>query len=131
MTESTSPVGLSKRVHDVVQQYVLRRAEDRSGMSWQDAQREATIDPQTGRKHLPDEYRLAREKVCQSAFLAMRSCRSREDFVEFFTGTICSVPQFLPLAEYQLLATALLGSGDEWEQVKALSMLTLSALSNV
>lgn len=131
MTETTEPTDLSKRVHDIVRQYVLRRTEDRSGMTWEEARGRATIDPQTGKKRLPLEYREAREKVCQSAFLAMRSCRAREDFVEFFTGRICSVPQFLPLNDYQLLARALFNSHGEWEQVKALSMLTLSALSQV
>jgi CRISPR-associated protein Cmx8 len=131
MSETTHAADLSKRVYSIVLQYVLHRTEDRTGLTWKQAQAQAVVDPQTGKKVLPREYRDAREKVCQSAFLAMRSCRSRQDFVEFFTGTVFYVPQFLPPAEYQLLAQALFGPDAEWEQVKALSILTLSALSQV
>jgi CRISPR-associated protein Cmx8 len=128
MTEMTD---LSKRVHDIVQRYVLRRTEVKSGMSWKNARESGGVDPETGKRYVHPSYRDAREKLCQSTFLDLRSRRSREDFVEYFTGTICSVPQFLPPDEYQLLARALFSSDDEWEQVKALSMLTLSGLSQI
>jgi CRISPR-associated protein Cmx8 len=128
MTEITD---LSKRVHDIVQQYVSRRTKDKSGMTWDEAWQAGGVDAESGKRYVHASYRDAREKVCQSTFLDMRSRRSREDFVEFFTGTVCSVPQFLPPDEYQLLARALFSSDDEWEQVKALSMLTLSGLSQI
>lgn len=124
---------LSKRVHDIVEQYVRQRTEAKSGIKWADFKDRRITDPTTGRTRIdvPQRYQEVREKVCQDAFLSMRACRSREDFVTYFTGTICAVPQYLPMGEYQALAEALLGGDDEWEQVKALSMLTLSALSRV
>lgn len=124
---------LSKRVHDMVAQYVYRRTEAKSGIRWEDVKSRTVTDPATGKSRIdvPVKYREAREKVCQDAFLAMRSCRSREDFVAYFTGTICAVPQYLPVEEYQALAEALLGDDSNWERVKSLSMLTLSALSQV
>lgn len=132
MTEIESTTDLAKRVHDIVQRYVMIRTEMRAGMSWEAAKTQATPDAQhPNRRLMPREYREAREKVCQGAFLAMRACRARQDFVEHFTGTICAVPQFLPPDQYQLIAQALYGSGDQWEQVKGLSMLTLSAMSQV
>lgn len=130
MTESTETTDLSKRVHEIIQQYVYRRTEDKARMSWQEARNSARQDPQTGRMQTHPDYRDARLKVCQDAFLAIRARRARQEFVAYFTGTICSVPQFLPLPQYQLIAQALLGAGDEWEDVKALAMLSLSALSD-
>ena len=73
----------------------------------------------------PQEYREAREKVCSDAFLAMRGRRDQE-FVEYFTGTICSVPQYLSQEEYIAVARALM---TDWERIKILSMLALSAHS--
>lgn len=132
MTDIESTTDLAKPVHDIVQRYVMTRTEMRAGMSWDDAKNRAASDPQNPqRKSVPREYRDAREKVCQVAFLALRACRARQDFVEYFAGTICSVPQYLPQRDYQRMAQALYGPGDEWEQVKGLAMLTLSSLSHV
>jgi CRISPR-associated protein Cmx8 len=116
---------LQKRVYDMVATYVYRKTESRCGIVW-DAVRD----------HLKEEnnpstkqYREAREKICSGAFLAIRSRKSREDFNAYFTGTICSVPQFLPHGEFDSLADALLG--DRWEDVKSLSMLALAGLSRI
>lgn len=76
---------------------------------------------------IPPEYIEARQKICMDAFLAMRSRRDQE-FIEYFTGTICSVPQFLPSDDYVFVSQALLEE-DGWERVKTLSMLALSAHS--
>jgi CRISPR-associated protein Cmx8 len=117
----------------MIAEYVYRRTERRSGIKWDDFKDRRVTDPESGRTHVdvPVAYREAREKVCTDAFLAMRAWKSREDFVTYFTGTICAEAQFLPFADFQELAAALLGNDDRWEQVKALSMLALSALSRV
>jgi CRISPR-associated protein Cmx8 len=52
--------------------------------------------------------------------------RRAEDFIEYFTGTICSVPQFLKEDEFVALSRALI---DDPDTVKMLSMLALSAHS--
>jgi len=116
MMNAVSEVGLSKRVHDLVTGYVLHKTEAKSGIAWKEYNASKS-----------EKYREAREKVCADAFLRLRSCRSRDDFVSFFTGTICSVPQFLPLEEYERFSLALLDEV-KWEDVKALAMLTLSSL---
>lgn len=134
MSEQASrAVDLAQRVHDIVAQYVNQKTESKSGIAWADIKDRWKVDPRTGkrRRDVPDKYRVAREKVCQDAFLAIRACHSQEDFVAYFTGTICSVPQYLPLDEYQALAAALLGADDAWEHVKALSMLALSGQSEL
>ncbi len=132
MVESSVGAELSKRVHDLVSAYVYRRTEARCGIKWKNFKDRKKKNPDTGRLELdvPQSYRDAREKVCSGAFLHLRSCKSREDFVEYFAGTICSVPQYLPEEEYQKLVTALL-EGETWMDVKALAMLALSGLSRV
>ena len=88
-------VDLSKRVHSVIAQYVYRKTEARCGITWEAFKDRKVEDPTTRRVRIdvPQAYREAREKVCQDAFVAMRACRAREDFVAYFTGTICAVPQ--------------------------------------
>lgn len=124
---------LSKRVHDMIRAYVSQRTEVKSGIAWADFKDRKVTDPTTGRTRIdvPQRYREVRERVWQDAFLSLRACRSREDFVAYFTGTICAVPQYLPMEDYQALAEVLLGDDDSWERVKSLAMLALSAVSRV
>jgi CRISPR-associated protein Cmx8 len=116
---------LQKRVFDMVAAYVNRKTESRSGFDWNAVKEHLKEDNNS----IVKQYREVREKICSGAFLAIRSRKSREDFTAYFTGTICSVPQFLPQSEYDSLADALLG--DHWEDVKSLSMLALAGLSRI
>ncbi|HEW79298.1 MAG TPA: type I-MYXAN CRISPR-associated protein Cmx8 [Phycisphaerales bacterium] len=111
---------LARRIHDLIRQYVRRKAESKSGKNVKNF--EKTGDNKT---LYPQDYREAVEKVSMDAFLSMRG-RREQDFVEYFTGTICSVPQFLPEDDFLLVSQALIS---EWERVKALSMLAISACS--
>jgi CRISPR-associated protein Cmx8 len=121
---------LATRVHGMVRSYVRRRTEERSRITWDSFKdNRAPTDSGGARVNIPKEYSEAQEKVCSDVFFALRSARTREDFVTYFTGTICSVPQFLPEAEYQGIAIALLRKDDTWEDIKSLSMLAISALS--
>lgn len=122
--DSATTFDLATRVSEMTRAYVLRRTEVRTELTWQAYSALSGDDPPRG------TYRDAREKVCTDAFLALRSRRSREDFMGYFTSTICYGPQFLPPSEYAGLAGALL-DGDRWEEVKALAMLALSGLWRV
>ena len=113
---------LAARVHDMVRAYVLRRTEGRSQITWEEFKR-------TGDERRKEAYRQARQKVCTDAFLAMRSRRSREEFRDYFVGSICSVPQYLPEEEYREIAVGL--ATDRWEELRSLAMLALSAHSRV
>ena len=130
MSTSVATDDLAKRVHDLVSAYVYRKTEARSGIKWEEFKDKKVTDPKTGaqRVAVPPRYSEAREKVCSGAFLRLRACKSREDFVDYFSGTICSVPQYLPDQEYRKLTAALL-CGEQWVDVKALAMLALSGLS--
>lgn len=122
---------LMERVYGLVKAYVLRKTEEKAGgVKLEDFKDKRGMDPSTGkeRRDVPQKYQEAREKVCKGVFLRLRACHAREDFVSYFTGTVCSVPQYLPEAEYQAVAEAILNE-DRWEEVKALAMLALSGLS--
>jgi CRISPR-associated protein Cmx8 len=115
---------LSLLVHRLVQAYVLRKTEEKSGRKWDDFKHKKTED---GKIAVPQEYREAKEKIASGVFLEMRS-RREQDFVEHFTATFCSVKQFLPEDDFRVVAEALLDP-DGWEKVKALTLLALSANS--
>ncbi|MBI2502236.1 MAG: type I-MYXAN CRISPR-associated protein Cmx8 [Candidatus Latescibacteria bacterium] len=113
---------LALRVYKLTQNYVNRKTEEKSGIKYESFKENKNPE---GRVIYPEKYREAREKVCSDAFLAMRG-RREQDFVEYFTGTMCSVPQWLPEDDFVAVSRALM---TEWEKVKTLSMLALSACS--
>ena len=115
---------LEKRIYEMIGSYVRQKTDAKSKIKWSDFKDKKTSD---GKMAIPPEYIEARQKVCMDAFLAIRSRRDQE-FIEYFTGTICSVPQFLPSDDYVYLSQILIGEGG-WEKVKTLSMLALSAHS--
>jgi CRISPR-associated protein Cmx8 len=119
-------------VHRLIQQYIWRKTEARCGIKYEDFKDKRIKDEKSGKERLaiPGEYLDAKEKVCSDTFLAFRS-RREQDFVDYFTSTICSVGQFLPEEDYCVVAEALLGSHSRysWEDVKTLAMLALSANS--
>lgn len=111
---------LARRIYRIIGEYVIFKTDARSSVKFKDLPRNAE-----GYRVYPEEYRNERKKVASDAFLAMRSRRA-EDFVEYFTGTICSVPHFVQEADYLDLTQALIQAPDT---VKNLSMLALSAYS--
>lgn len=112
---------LVARVYQLIGAYVEHRAQVRSGKRRRDFTR-----GEDGKVHYPKDLRDAVEKVTKDAFLAMRGRNDRE-FVAYFTGTICSVPQFFGRQEdFIALSQALIGDPD---LIKDLSMLALSAHS--
>jgi CRISPR-associated protein Cmx8 len=121
-----------ERVYKLVQTFVFRKTETKSGIKWDDFRNKKVKDPNTNREKIdvPQRYRETRERICTDAFLRLRACHAKEDFVSYFTGTICSVPHYLPETEYQALANAIL-SDARWEEVKALAMLALSSFSRI
>ncbi len=111
---------LARRIYRLIREYVIYKTDARSPVKYKDLPRDAK-----GHAQYDSRYRDARKKVTSDAFLAMRSRRA-EDFVEYFTGTICSVPHFLQEPEYLDLTQALIQRPDT---VKNLSMLAFSAHS--
>src|SRR5262249_6379836 len=118
----SSPAPLPLLIHRLIRNYVLRKTEEKSGITWE---RIKDNKDNEGRTIIPPEFREARQKVASDAFLAIRS-RREQDFVDYFTASICSVAQFLPEGDYQTVAKELL---QHPENVKTLSLLALSANS--
>ena len=114
-----SPEELARRVHSMVRAYVGQKVKNRCGKTWDDFKVSEYRDP---------GYRDAANKICMDAFLAMRSRKDQHEFLAYWTGTICSVPQFLKDAEFEEVSRVLLDP-DRWEDVKSLAMLALSAHS--
>lgn len=124
MTDKDHDDQLAIRVYRLIQNYVWRRTEEKSGKKYDDFKNNKN---EKGYVIYPQEYSESLVKVCSDAFLAMRS-RREQDFIEYFTGTICSVPQFLPESEFLFVADAMM---NEWQKVKTLSMLAISANSYI
>lgn len=122
MDDQTRDNQLAIRIYRLIRTYVNQRTEEKSGKKYKEFSKHKDAD---GRIRYPQEYREAREKVCSDAFLSIRGRRDQE-FIEYFTGTICSVPQYLNQEEYVAVAGALVTA---WERIKILSMLALSAHS--
>ncbi|MBI5496578.1 MAG: type I-MYXAN CRISPR-associated protein Cmx8 [Deltaproteobacteria bacterium] len=94
--------------------YLLRRLASKYGLRWEDVK---------GNDAKKAEYNEKKQKIALDAFLACRS-RSGKDFAEYFTSTLCSVPQFLPEEDFLRLSRALLRDPDT---IRTLTMLALSA----
>lgn len=122
MSEKEVDDQLTLRIYRLIQTYVRLRTEEKSQKKYKDFKDNRD---ENNRIKYPPEYREAVEKVCTDAFLAMRG-RREQDYVEYFTGTICSVPQFLPESEFVSVAKVLT---EDWQRVKNISMLALSACS--
>ena len=123
VTDNTTPqYSLEKIIHRMVGAYVRQKAEEKSNRKWNDFKDKKTPE---GKIDIPHEYHDATQKICMDAFLAMRS-RQGLEFISYFAGTICSIPQFLPQDDFVFVSQSLLEQG---EKVKTLSMLALSAHS--
>lgn len=127
--EHDNNVSLAARVYRLVGTYVHARTAERSGITFDSFRDSKRMIDRKGKKieviDYPADYRQANEKVTTDAFLAVRGRRDAA-FVEYFSGTICSVPQFLPQEEYLAITDALLSDP---ERVKTLTLLALSAHS--
>jgi CRISPR-associated protein Cmx8 len=122
-TNAPAPsIPLPLLIHRLIRNYVLRKTEKKSGLKWDEIKERKGDD---GKVLIPAEFRKAREEVASDAFLSMRS-RREQDFVDYFTSSICSVGQFLREDEFHIVARALLTCP---EDVKTLSLLALSASS--
>ncbi len=121
LTEQTDDK-LAQQVYRLIKSYVNYKSEAKSGIRYDDFKHNKD---EQGRVVYPRDYVEAKSRLCTEAFLAMRG-RREHNFVEYFTGTICSVPQWLPEDDYLAVSRALI---NDWEKVKTLSMIALSAHS--
>jgi CRISPR-associated protein Cmx8 len=101
---------------------LLRKTEEKTGLEWDKIKEKKTPE---GKIDVPKEWSQEKEKLASNIFLEMRS-RREQAFVDHFTGTFCSVKQYLPEDDFQIVANELLTDS---EKVKTLTLLALSANS--
>jgi CRISPR-associated protein Cmx8 len=102
------------QIYRMVGNYIARKVESKHQLRWEQVKDQPA---------LKGKYEEAREKVAKDAFLAVRS-RTGNDFVDYFTGTLCSVPQHVGEDGYRSITKALLAEPD---RIRALTLLALSA----
>lgn len=110
-------------VHSMIRAYVGQKVADRQKSrpvkTWDDFKNTGFKDK---------DYRDAVNKVCMDAFYQIRSRKDHREFVNYWTSSICSVPQFIHDNEFADVADLLLDS-EGWEDVQSLALLALSAHS--
>ncbi len=118
MKEATDdgPKTLEQLVYQAVRTYVLGRLSSKYGLKWS----EVGANPA-----LKADFEEKKSKLARDAFLAVRS-RTGNDFVSYFTATLCAVPQRLGEHGYLELARAL-ADESEVERIRSLTLLALSA----
>jgi CRISPR-associated protein Cmx8 len=123
-TQATEqPPPLTLLVNRLVRNYVLRRAEDRSGVrldSFRDGDR-------TDWERVPRAFNDEKAKVAASLFLEFRSRRDQA-FIDHFAQTFFAVQQYLSDRDQGHIADALLGER-RVDDVKTLTLMALSAVS--
>lgn len=102
-------------LYRLVGAYISRKIENKYGIKYGKQMSEEEVA----------KYRDYREKIARDAFLAIRS-RTGVDFVDFFTGTLCSVPQHMREPDFNFLSRALLDDAKR-DEVRTLTLLALSA----
>ncbi|HEY3968074.1 MAG TPA: type I-MYXAN CRISPR-associated protein Cmx8 [Planctomycetaceae bacterium] len=118
---------LEMLIYRLVRNYVNHKTTEKTGIKWDDFKDKTVTDEKTGKSRIdvPQAYREARAKIAGDVFLALRS-RREQDFVDYFTASVCSVGQYLPEDDFGVVANAMLKSSEE---VKVITLLALSANS--
>ena len=111
---------LDRVIYQAARAYVLGRLKSKYALSWDPA---LAANP-VWRKNYEDK----KEKVAREAFLAVRS-RTGADFVGYFAGMICSVPQRLSERAFLEIARALHDEQEDEKEIERVRSLTLLALS--
>jgi hypothetical protein len=108
------PNTLEGMVYKLVGDYLSQKLRGKYDLSWAQVQ----TDPIKQK-----DYEDKKQKLAKDAFFAVRS-RSGQDFIDYFTATICSVSHYLPAEQFTKLSQSLF---QETDKVRALTMLALSA----
>ncbi|EJO68285.1 type I-MYXAN CRISPR-associated protein Cmx8 [Leptospira kirschneri] len=123
------PKTIELLVHQIIRTYIFSKLEFKHQIIW-DKDKKVLWSKSRNTPANDDDYKN-KSKIAKDAFLAIRSRKDREDFINYFTSTICSVPHKLGEEEYIKLAESLYNAEEDtgWEKIRALSMLALSANS--
>lgn len=114
-TSETKSITTEYAIYQLVGTYLSKKLKGKYGLEW------------SAVKGIPakeNEYAEMKEKIARDAFLAIRSRSNKEDFIEYFVSTICSVSQHLNQQAYLKVAEELFS---RTEDIRTLTMLALSA----
>jgi CRISPR-associated protein Cmx8 len=114
-TTETKPITTEFAVYQLVGTYLAKKLKGKYGLEWN------AIKSNPAKEK---EYQEMKEKLARDAFLAIRSRSNKEDFIEYFASTICSVSQHLNQQAYLKVAEDLFS---RTEDIRTLTMLALSA----
>jgi CRISPR-associated protein Cmx8 len=111
----TNSITTEFAVYQLVGTYLTKKLKGKYGLEWNAIK---------GNPAKEKEYQEMKEKLARDAFLAIRSRSNKEDFIEYFAATICSVSQHLNQQAYLKVAEDLF---NRTEDIRTLTMLALSA----
>ncbi len=114
LNDGAAGIEAEEIVYRIVGTFLSRRVSSKHGLSWEQV---------AGDERKQRDFSDKREKIAKDAFLAIRS-RTGADFIEYFAGTLCSVPQRRGEAGYVALTKKLMSDPDE---IRTLTLLALSA----
>lgn len=117
-------------VYRLAQNYIRRKLKTKHDLEWK-TEWNSLRQSKEGREALNkrEDYKAYVEKkakIAKSAFLDVRSTTEKMDFINYFVGTLCSVPQHLKPEEFVSLTQALY---EEHDKVRTITLLALSANS--
>lgn len=115
---------IASLVYRIARGYVHRKVKSKYGLEWKSEwMKWEKLPPaeQRARK----EFIEKQEKVASDAFLAVRG-RTGTDFLEYFGGTLCSVPQAISGADFRRLEEKF-KSEEGRNEVRVLTLIALSA----
>ena len=130
--EMSDQINIASKIYDMVGEFVAQRAEKRSGFKRDELPKKNGKIDWSNPSEKTNRYLEAREKVSTDAFLAIRG-RNSDEFVDYFIGSICAVPQFMgakgvsPEQGFIAISDALHESEDKRTEMKNLAMLALCA----
>jgi CRISPR-associated protein Cmx8 len=125
MAEVDNQAVIAEMVFRLVKNYVNRKLKAKHDLEWKkewSSLKNDELSQQSGYS----EYSEKKSKVAKSAFLDVRSRTEKEDFINYFASTLCSVPQNMKSESFTVLAQSLY---QDTEQIRTLTLLALSANS--
>jgi CRISPR-associated protein Cmx8 len=125
MAEVDNQAVIAEMVFRLVKNYVNRKLKAKHDLEWK-KEWSSLKDEEREKQPGFSDYSKMKSKVAKSAFLDIRSRTEKEDFINYFASTLCSVPQNMKSESFTILAQSLY---QDTEQIRTLTLLALSANS--
>lgn len=110
-----APESIEEAVYELVSTYLTKRLAMKERLVWKEIEHDAKKKA---------EYNEKKRALARTTFYSVRS-RSDDDFVEYFTGTLCSVSQHMSEQGFLRIAQSLFAEPDK---IRTLTLLALTAL---